>query len=75
MGTRNPKLPWKDADESGRGIERSVLAGDTRMLIDGELVNADAMFEVIDPASAQIAGVASDDTTEDMDRAAGVRDS
>nr|WP_155768634.1 hypothetical protein [Mycobacterium colombiense] len=45
------------------------------MLIDGELVNADAMFEVIDPASAQIAGVASDDTTEDMDRAAGVRDS
>jgi aldehyde dehydrogenase (NAD+) len=38
------------------------------MLVAGGLLDADAMFEVIDPASAQVAGVASDGTVADLDR-------
>jgi hypothetical protein len=48
--------------------EQGVLAGDTRMLVAGELLDADAMFEVIDPASAHVAGVASDGTVAGLDR-------
>ena len=38
------------------------------MLVAGELLDADAMFEVIDPASAQVVGVASHGTVADLDR-------
>ena len=48
---------------------QGVLAGDTRMLIDGELFDAGAMFDVINPATEQVAGVASDGTVVDLDRA------
>lgn len=45
------------------------LSGDTRMLIAGVLRDAQTMFDVIDPATAQVAGVASDGTVADLDRA------
>lgn len=45
------------------------MAGDTRMLIDGELLDAGAMFDVINPATEQVAGVASDGTVADLHRA------
>jgi aldehyde dehydrogenase (NAD+) len=51
--------------------ETGVLAGDDRMLIDGELQHAagGAAFEVIHPASEQVVGRAADGTVEDMGRA------
>jgi aldehyde dehydrogenase (NAD+) len=53
--------------DSGTG----VLAGEERLLIDGELVYADsgAKFDVINPATEEVAGQAADGTLADMDRA------
>lgn len=50
-----------------------VLAGDERMLIDGELVHASsgASFDVVHPANEQVAGQATDGTVDDMQRAVG----
>ena len=50
-----------------------MLAGDERMLIDGELqiTSSGATFDVIHPASEQVAGQATDGTVEDMARAVG----
>ena len=53
--------------------ETGVLAGDERMLIDSELQHtaSGATFDVIHPASEQVAGQATDGTVEDMTRAVG----
>ena len=53
--------------------ETGVLAGDERMLIDGELqfTSSGAKFDVVHPASEQVAGQATDGTVEDMSRAVG----
>jgi aldehyde dehydrogenase (NAD+) len=53
--------------------DTGVLAGEQRMLIDGELVNTDsgATFDVIHPASEEVAGQATDGTVADMERAVG----
>ncbi|BBZ04290.1 aldehyde dehydrogenase [Mycolicibacterium chitae] len=53
--------------------ETGVLAGEPRMLIDGELTETagGATFDVIHPASEQVAGTATDGTVEDMARAVG----
>jgi aldehyde dehydrogenase (NAD+) len=58
---------------TGVQTETGVLAGDERMLIDGELQNTSsgATFDVIHPASEQVAGQATDGTVEDMGRAVG----
>lgn len=57
------------AVQSGSG----VLAGDERMLIDGELVEtaSGAKFDVINPATEEVAGQATDGTIADMERAVG----
>ncbi|MEB3061890.1 MULTISPECIES: aldehyde dehydrogenase family protein [Mycolicibacter] len=54
-------------DDSG------VLAGTPRMLVDGELIEADgkATFDVEHPASEQVVGSAADGTVDDMERAVG----
>lgn len=51
--------------------ETGVLAGDERMLIDGELqtTGSGSTFDVIHPATEQVAGQATDGTVEDMSRA------
>jgi acyl-CoA reductase-like NAD-dependent aldehyde dehydrogenase len=51
--------------------DTGVLAGDERMLIDGELqlTGSGAMFDVVHPANEQVAGQATDGTVEDMGRA------
>jgi aldehyde dehydrogenase (NAD+) len=51
--------------------ESGVLAGDERMLIDGELLHTEsgAKFDVINPATEEVAGQATDGTIADMDRA------
>src|SRR5919206_293389 len=56
---------------TGVQTETGVLAGDERMLIDGELqiTSSGATFDVIHPASEQVAGQATDGTVEDMGRA------
>ncbi|SHN43089.1 aldehyde dehydrogenase family protein [Cryptosporangium aurantiacum] len=53
--------------------DSGVLAGDPRMLIDGELqlTGSGAMFDVIHPASEQVAGQVTDGTVDDMARAVG----
>ena len=53
--------------------EAGVLAGDERMLIDGELQYAacGAKFDVIHPASEEVAGQATDGSVADMERAVG----
>ncbi len=53
--------------------ESGVLAGDERMLIDGELqyTGSGATFDVIHPASEQVAGQATDGTVADLERAVG----
>src|ERR1700754_3507698 len=58
---------------TGAQTETGVLAGDERMLIDGELqiTSGGATFDVIHPASEQVAGPATDGTVEDMARAGG----
>jgi aldehyde dehydrogenase (NAD+) len=49
------------------------LAGEERMLIDGELqfTGSGAKFDVIHPASEEVAGQATDGTVADMERAVG----
>ncbi|MEZ0367059.1 aldehyde dehydrogenase family protein [Mycobacterium sp. pUA109] len=51
--------------------DTGVLAGEERMLIDGELQHtaSGATFDVIHPASEEAVGQATDGTTADMDRA------
>ena len=58
---------------TGAQTETGVLAGDERMLIDGELqiTSGGAKFDVIHPASEQVAGQATDGTVEDIARAVG----
>ncbi len=58
---------------TGVQTETGVLAGEERMLIDGELqlTSSGAKFDVIHPASEQVAGQATDGTVVDMERAAG----
>ena len=58
---------------TGVQTETGVLAGDERMLIDGELqiTSGGATFDVIHPASEAVAGTATDGTVEDMARAVG----
>ncbi|UNB54804.1 aldehyde dehydrogenase family protein [Mycolicibacterium sp. YH-1] len=53
--------------------DTGVLAGEPRMLIDGDLVTTagGATFDVIHPATEQIAGQATDGTVADMERAVG----
>ncbi|MFN8229023.1 MAG: aldehyde dehydrogenase family protein [Mycobacterium sp.] len=53
--------------------ETGVLAGDERMLIDGELQHtaSGATFDVVHPASEHLAGVAADGSVADMARAVG----
>jgi len=53
---------------TGVQTDAGVLAGDERMLIDGELqfTNSGATFDVIHPASAQVAGRATDGTVADI---------
>src|ERR1700712_266181 len=53
--------------------DSGVLAGDERMLIDGELQHtaSGAKFDVIHPASEEVAGQATDGTVEDMATAIG----
>jgi aldehyde dehydrogenase (NAD+) len=55
------------ATDGGTG----VLAGEQRLLIDGELAGAagGATFDVINPATEEVAGVAADGTPADFDRA------
>ncbi|HEY9315681.1 aldehyde dehydrogenase family protein [Williamsia sp.] len=54
-------------------VETGLLAGDQRMLIDGELQHtaSGALFDVIHPGSEQVAGQATDGTVADMERAVG----
>ena len=51
--------------------ETGVLAGEARLLIDGELVGAadGATFDVINPAPEEAAGTAADGSAADFDRA------
>ncbi len=58
---------------TGAQTETGVLAGDERMLIDGELqhTGGGATFDVIHPASEQVVGQATDGTVADMERAVG----
>ena len=58
---------------TGVQTETGVLAGDERMLIDGELqiTSGGATFDVIHPATEHVAGQATDGTVEDMVRAVG----
>ncbi|MDT5312914.1 MAG: aldehyde dehydrogenase [Mycobacterium sp.] len=53
--------------------DSGVLAGDERMLIDGELqyTGSGAKFDVIHPASEQVVGQATDAGVDDMRRAVG----
>jgi aldehyde dehydrogenase (NAD+) len=53
--------------------ESGVLAGEERMLIDGELqyTSSGAKFDVVHPGNGEVAGQATDGTIEDMDRAVG----
>ncbi|BDX30505.1 aldehyde dehydrogenase [Mycobacterium antarcticum] len=54
-------------------VHTGVLAGDERMLIDGELqtTSSGATFDVIHPGSEEVAGQATDGTVADMERAIG----
>ena len=58
---------------TGVQTETGVLAGDERMLIDGELqiTGSKASFDVIHPASEEVAGRATDGSVDDMARAVG----
>ena len=53
--------------------DTGVLAGEPRMLIDGELQTTDsgATFDVVHPASEQVVGHATDGTIADLERAVG----
>jgi aldehyde dehydrogenase (NAD+) len=58
---------------TGVQTETGVLAGEERMLIDGELqfTGSGAKFDVIHPASEEVAGQATDGSVADMERAVG----
>ena len=58
---------------TGVQSDTGVLAGEERMLIDGELQHtaSGALFDVMHPASEQVAGQATDGTVADMERAVG----
>ena len=58
---------------TGVQSDTGVLAGEERMLIDGELQHtaSGALFDVEHPASEEVAGQATDGTVEDMERAVG----
>lgn len=58
---------------TGVQTESGVLAGERRMLIDGELqdTRSGATFDVVHPATEQVAGQATDGTVQDMARAVG----
>jgi aldehyde dehydrogenase (NAD+) len=51
--------------------DSGILAGEQRMLVDGELLHTSsgALFDVINPATETVAGQATDGTVADMDRA------
>ena len=51
--------------------DTGILAGDPRMLIDGELqhTGSGALFDIIHPANEEVVGQAADGTVADMDRA------
>ncbi len=53
--------------------DTGILAGDDRMLIDGQLqhTSSGATFDVIHPGSEEIVGLATDGTVSDMERAIG----
>ena len=53
--------------------DSGILAGETRMLIDGRLQHSadGTLFDVIHPASEQVVGQAADGTVADMDSAIG----
>lgn len=53
--------------------DSGVLAGESRMLVDGELRGAasGALFHVEHPATGEVAGEAADGTVDDMERAVG----
>ena len=51
--------------------DTGVLAGEQRMLIDGELrfTDSGATFDVVHPASEEVVGQATDGTVADVERA------
>lgn len=51
--------------------DTGVLAGEQRMLIDGELrfTDSGALFDVVHPASEQVVGQAADGTVADIEAA------
>lgn len=53
--------------------DSGVLAGESRMLVDGELAgtSSGATFDVVHPASEEVVGTAADGTVDDMARAVG----
>jgi aldehyde dehydrogenase (NAD+) len=53
--------------------DTGILAGDDRMLIDGEVqrTSSGATFDVIHPGSEQVVGSATDGTVSDIERAIG----
>ncbi|MFA5707094.1 aldehyde dehydrogenase family protein [Mycolicibacterium sp.] len=53
--------------------DTGILAGEQRMLIDGELRHTDggALFDVVHPGNEEVVGQVSDGTLTDMDRAIG----
>ena len=53
--------------------DTGILAGEQRMLIDGELTETDggALFDVVHPASERVVGQVADGTIADMERAIG----
>ena len=61
------------SDMAGVQTDSGVLADEERMLIDGELchTHGGAYFAVVDPASEQVAGRATDGSVADMQRAVG----
>ena len=59
--------------EDARGLRGRVAAGESRMLVDGELVESSSgvRFPNVDPATGEVVGEVSDGTAEDLDRAIG----
>src|SRR3981189_3582584 len=68
-----PRQFVKLSPMTGVQTETGVLAGEERMLIEGELqfTSSGGKFAVIPPASGQVAGQAADGTVADMERAVG----
>ncbi|BBZ00016.1 aldehyde dehydrogenase [Mycolicibacterium fallax] len=70
--TQKPTATQQPAAPQTAGAT-GILAGDPRLLIDGELTGATggARFEVIHPGNAQVVGTAADGTVADLERAIG----